>query len=251
MDLVTLACPHCDYTKDMLNDKLPKIITKVVCPKCKNEFVYKPQINDINDEFAFIDYTESICCDMLWLSISPIAKHYDPYAHGDLTSKINLTDYNFHVTKVNTTLPIYRLEIRKSLKNISDDISNDLTEFVGIINKYIISYISPSAKIAEAIINVISNSLIKDNNSKAEDARSLCNRLGLYYDVNHKGVLYQVDRRFAGGLLIYMSLNNDIPCNYDGNGGYEIIRDSDGSYSTGINTPCLFALKEKRILTDA
>jgi len=40
MSMVTLACPHCGFSKDLVNTSMPPIGTKVTCPKCRGHFTW-------------------------------------------------------------------------------------------------------------------------------------------------------------------------------------------------------------------
>lgn len=39
MDMVTIYCPKCDYRKSMERQKVPKGITKKICPNCQLAFL--------------------------------------------------------------------------------------------------------------------------------------------------------------------------------------------------------------------
>jgi hypothetical protein len=39
MELVTINCPHCGFTKDLERQKIPKDAKTVTCPKCKQSFL--------------------------------------------------------------------------------------------------------------------------------------------------------------------------------------------------------------------
>lgn len=41
--MAMLRCPHCGFSKDLPEDKLPKKAMQVTCPKCREPFAYTPQ----------------------------------------------------------------------------------------------------------------------------------------------------------------------------------------------------------------
>ncbi|WP_321530476.1 RDD family protein [uncultured Desulfuromonas sp.] len=47
---MTIECPHCQFSKEIADDKLPPLPAKVTCPQCSEQFTLEAQDFDIEEE---------------------------------------------------------------------------------------------------------------------------------------------------------------------------------------------------------